>query len=408
MTRLNWGASGERYYETGVDRGVLYIDDVGVPWNGLTAVNESPSGGEPTPYYIDGVKFRNLSAVEEYEATIEALSSPPEFAPCIGLASIHNGLFVSDQPRESFGFSYRTLVGNDVDDLDHGYKIHLVYGALASPSTRENATIGDSPEPTGFSWSISAMPPPLANYRPSAHFIIDSRTTDPILLQDLEDILYGSDDLVASLPTPTELVALFTAPQYTVSWVGATDNSVSELYNGRTGVLLRRNIALDPRTPSGGSGGTGSVSSTATPADTRFETDICAERSWTTGPSADALTHTTSTENLVGVANVGDIYLVQGRYALTGTLQTGSIIIRFSGSNQPTVLSSGSVDHGDGTITVWRVLQWAVNVSSQPGVSLVARPSNGAVIRASDYLVERLDSAISGPLPFFCGSVLPS
>lgn len=212
MTRLNWGTTGERYYEAGVDRGVLYIAGVGVPWNGLTAVKESPSGGEPTPYYIDGIKFRNLSAAEEFEATIEAFTSPPEFTVCEGIVSIHNGLFVGGQPRVPFSLSYRTNIGNDVDGQDHGYKIHLVYNALAAPAQRENNTLGESPEPMNLSWGVTTMPPALANRRPSAHFVIDSRTTDPLLLQDVEDILYGSTTLVSSLPTPTELVALLLAP----------------------------------------------------------------------------------------------------------------------------------------------------------------------------------------------------
>lgn len=209
MTRLTWGDSGERFYETGVDRGVLYTNGVGVPWNGLTAVKESPSGAEPTPYYIDGVKYRNLSAAEEFEATIEALTSPTEFNVCDGVAQIHNGLFVSEQPREPFDLCYRNLIGNDLDGEDHGYKIHLVYNALTTPSERANGTLTDTPEAMSLSWAISTMPPTLVNRRPSAHFVIDSRTTDPAVLVDLEDILYGSATLTASIPTATELVALF-------------------------------------------------------------------------------------------------------------------------------------------------------------------------------------------------------
>jgi hypothetical protein len=209
MTRLNWGTTGERYYEVGVDRGVLYIAGVGVPWNGLTAVKETPSGGEPTPYYIDGVKFRNLSASEDFEATIEAFTSPPEFAQCEGIVSIHNGLFVSEQPRVSFDLSYRTNVGNDVDGQDHGYKIHLVYNALAAPAQRENNTIGETTEPMNLIWGLTTLPPPLVNRRPSAHFIVDSRTSDPEVLSDLEDLLYGDISSDPSFPTPTELVALF-------------------------------------------------------------------------------------------------------------------------------------------------------------------------------------------------------
>lgn len=208
MTRLIWGATGERFYETGVDRGVLYTNDVGVPWNGLTAVNESPSGGEPTPYYVDGRKYRNLSAAEEFVATIQAFSSPPEFDACDGLVSIHNGLYAGEQPREPFDLCYRTLIGNDLD-AEHGYKLHLVYNALSSPAERANATLAADAELMSLSWGITTMAPPLVNNRPSAHFVVDSRTTDPTVLEELEDILYGSVSLTSSMPTPTELVALF-------------------------------------------------------------------------------------------------------------------------------------------------------------------------------------------------------
>jgi hypothetical protein len=208
MARLIWGASGERYYEDGVDQGVLYTNGVGVPWNGLTTVNEAPSGGEPTPYYIEGIKYRNLSAAEEFVATIQAFSSPPEFAVCDGMVSIHNGLYAGEQPREPFDLCYRTKVGNDLDE-DLGYKLHLVYNALAAPSERANNTLAEDTELMGLSWTISTMAPPLVNHRPSAHFVIDSRTTDPEVLTDLEDILYGSVSLISSMPTPTELVALF-------------------------------------------------------------------------------------------------------------------------------------------------------------------------------------------------------
>lgn len=409
MTRLTWGDSGNRFYETGVDRGVLYTNGVGVPWNGLTAVKESPSGAEPTPYYIDGVKYRNLTAAEEFAATIEALSSPPEFDACDGVAQIHNGLFVSEQPREPFDLCYRTLVGNDLDGEDHGYKIHLVYNALAAPTERANSTRTDSPSPMGLSWTISTMPPPLVNRRPSAHFVIDSRTTDPGLLIDLEDILYGSDDLVSSIPTPTELVALFVAPELTVNWVGAVDASASELRNGRTGVLLRTNMAFDPRTPSSGSGGTGSTSSFATGSDSRFKTGLYGERSWTVGPTVDAGTNLSSISQIFGVISNTTIHMIQARVALTGSLQTGTIVVRSTGTAVfPTTLFSGSVNHGDGTITYWRCVRWDTLPSTQPSIGIVARPANGAAIRSSDYLMEELDAPINGPLPFFCGSVLPS
>lgn len=212
MSRLIWGAVGERFYEAGADRGVLYLPNAaGVPWNGLKSVQESPTGGEPTPYYIDGLKYQNIAAAEEFEATLEAFSSPPEFGVCDGTAAIQNGLFITQQPRKSFGLSYRSRVGNDIDGLDLGYKIHLVYGALAAPSSRSNSTLSDSTSPLGLSWKITTTPPVLAAYKPSAHMVVDSRFTPALLLSELEDILYGSDVTSARLPYITELLALFTA-----------------------------------------------------------------------------------------------------------------------------------------------------------------------------------------------------
>ena len=210
MSRLTWGAIGERFYEMGVDHGVLYLaNQIGVAWTGLTSVEEAPSGGEPKPYYIDGIKFLNIAAAEEFEATLNALFSPPEFAVCDGISAVQNGLFATQQPRVSFGLSYRTRLGNDVDGADHAYKIHLVYNALAAPSDRPNKTLGDSVDPTIFSWGITTLPPSVTGLKPTAHFVIDSRSTDPIKLSNVEDILYGSDVVSASLPTPDELIAIF-------------------------------------------------------------------------------------------------------------------------------------------------------------------------------------------------------
>ena len=212
MTRITWGDAGQRFYEAGADRGVLYIGtDAGVPWNGLTSVRENPSGGQPDPYYIDGFKYINLAMAEEFEATIEAFSSPAAFGVCDGTMSIANGLFITQQRRQEFNLCYRTLLGNDADGLDHGYKLHLVYNALAKPSDRDNQTIGDSPEPTGLSWDITTAPPRLSGYRPTAHLVVDSRTTPAELLQDLEDLLYGSSLGPATLPPQADLIALFTA-----------------------------------------------------------------------------------------------------------------------------------------------------------------------------------------------------
>lgn len=239
MARLDWSAVGERFYETGVDRGVLYVGNIpGVAWTGLTSVSESPTGGDAKAYYIDGVKYLNLSSAEEFEATIEAFASPPEFGPCDGTVSVQNGLFVTQQPRKPFGLSYRTRIGNDIDGTDHGYKIHLIYNALAAPSSRPNNTMGDSTDPISFSWSITTLPPSFTGYKPTAHFLIDSRMTPKETLIEIEDILYGSDASAPRLPFAQEVVDIFNRPyndpQFTTLPVDAGSPSAlfNETYDG--------------------------------------------------------------------------------------------------------------------------------------------------------------------------------
>jgi hypothetical protein len=220
VPRLDWNAVGSRTYEVGVDRGVLYVDSQpGVPWNGLTSVNESSSGGEAQAYYIDGVKYLNLSTPEEFQATVTAFTYPDEFGQCDGTAQVRTGLFVTQQRRKSFGLSYRTKIGNDLTP-DHGYKIHLIYNALAAPSDRDNATISDSTDPNDFSWAITTRPPAMTGYHRTSHVVIDSRYTDPVTLAAVEDILYGTDVLSASLPSLSELSAIFD----TVTTLIVTDN----------------------------------------------------------------------------------------------------------------------------------------------------------------------------------------
>ena len=211
MAKLVWGIAGERFYEAGVDRGVLYIaDQPGVVWNGLTSVSEIPSGGETKAYYIDGVKYQQVSADEEFVANIEAFTYPDEFAECEGtLQSPHSGLFLTSQPRKSFGLSYRTRIGNDLDGPDHAYKLHLVYNALAESSARQNETLDESPNLTNFSWRVTTLPPPITGYKRTAHFVVDSRSTDPLALTALEEILYGSDALTPRLPDASELFDIF-------------------------------------------------------------------------------------------------------------------------------------------------------------------------------------------------------
>lgn len=211
MPRLVWGAFGERFYETGVDRGVFYNSGgSGYAWSGLISVAESPSGGEAKPYYLDGFKYQNISSAEEFEATINAFSHPQEFAQYDGNVHIQNGLMVTQQPRKSFGLSYRTLVGNDLEGADHAYKIHLVYNALTAPSQRTNRSFGSSSEPNAFSWLITTKAPAIVGYKPTAHFVIDTRYTDPTILSTIEDILYGTEAETARLPDVDELIDIFT------------------------------------------------------------------------------------------------------------------------------------------------------------------------------------------------------
>lgn len=210
MPRVTWCSVGKRFYETGVDRGVLYIDGKpGVPWNGLTSILETPIGGEAKSYYIDGIKYLNLASSEEFEAVIEALTYPDEFAFCEGYASAYNGLLVTQQPRKSFGLTYRTKIGNDLNGSDFAYKIHLIYNALAEPTQRSNNTMDDSINLSPFSWKITTRPPTITGYKRSAHFVIDSRFTDPMVLSAVEDVLYGTNSAGANLPSPTELFNIF-------------------------------------------------------------------------------------------------------------------------------------------------------------------------------------------------------
>lgn len=209
MTRLSWGTPGERYYEIGVDRGVVYVDNTGYAWNGLTSVQEKASGGEPQPYYLDGYKYVQVSATEDFEATIEAFSSPREFGPCDGSTELYAGLTVTQQKRKQFALSYRTLLGSDTSGLDLGYKIHLVYNALAAPSERNNQTQETGVELMSLSWAISTNPPTATSFRPTSHFIIDTRRALPAKVTALENILYGTNSTVPNFPTVAELLALF-------------------------------------------------------------------------------------------------------------------------------------------------------------------------------------------------------
>ena len=217
MARLVWDKQGEHFYETGVDHGVLYPMSAdgasygeGVAWNGLTAVTESPSGADPNPIYADNIKYLNLYSVEEFGATIEAYTYPDEWAECDGSAQVAAGVTIGQQKRKAFGFSFRSLIGNDVKASDYGYKLHLIYNAMASPSDRNYTTTNDNPEAIDFSWEISTTPVEVGgNYKPTSHIIIESNKVDATKLTWLEGILYGGESEQATLPTPAAVIAKF-------------------------------------------------------------------------------------------------------------------------------------------------------------------------------------------------------
>lgn len=223
MSKIVWDKTGERLYETGVRNGVLYPMGengnypAGVAWNGLTAVTESPSGAEATPLYADDIKYLNLMSAEEFGATIEAYTYPEEFAECDGSASLADGVTIGQQPRKTFGMSYKTVVGNDVAGSSHGYKIHLIYGAMAAPSEKAYATINDSPEAITFSWEVTTTPVNVTGFKPTASLVIDSTKVNAEKLASLEEILYGKDasteggedGTTARLPLPDEIAEIF-------------------------------------------------------------------------------------------------------------------------------------------------------------------------------------------------------
>lgn len=217
MSKLVWDATGERKYETGVRNGVLYVMGEGgtypkgVAWNGLTAVTESPSGAEATPLYADDTKYLNLISAEEFGATIEAYTYPDEFAECDGSATLAAGVTIGQQPRKTFGMSYRTVYGNDVNNESYGYKLHLIYGAVAAPSEKAYATINDSPEAITFSWEVKTTPVNVTGHKPTASLTIDSTKVDKAKLTKIEEILYGKDEVEARLPLPDEIIQILQA-----------------------------------------------------------------------------------------------------------------------------------------------------------------------------------------------------
>ena len=214
MAKLVWDESGKRVYETGVRNGVLYVQGEngqygqGVAWNGLTAVTESPSGAEPTALYADDIKYLELFSAEEFGATIEAYTYPAEFEACDGSASLGEGVTIGQQDRKAFGLCYRTVVGNDVKGNEHGYKLHLIYGAKAKPSEKAYATVNDSPEAVTFSWEVSTTPVNVAGFKPTASVTIDSTKIQADKLKTIEDKLYGTETQEPTLLMPDEIKQL--------------------------------------------------------------------------------------------------------------------------------------------------------------------------------------------------------
>lgn len=223
MPKLTWDQNGTRVYETGTDRGVLYLqgDDgvlqTGVAWNGLTKVSEAPEGAEETALYADNIKYLSLYSAENFKGTIEAYTYPDEFAVADGSAEIAKGVVIGQQTRRPFGLVYRTVKGNDVQENDYGYKIHIVYNAKVSPSSRDFETVNDTPGAVTFSWAFTTTPVQVEGFKPSATFVVDSTVVDPTKLKALEDMLYGTEEAEPKMPTPEELIAMLkpdgTAPE---------------------------------------------------------------------------------------------------------------------------------------------------------------------------------------------------
>lgn len=214
MSTLVWDGTGNRVYETGTSKGVLYVQStdgtypLGVAWSGLSGVTESPSGAEVTPMYADNIKYLNLLSTEEFGATIEAYTYPEEFAVCDGSSELHPGIMLGQQKRSTFGLSYKTIIGNDVAGSDYGYKLHLIYGALAAPSEKAYATVNDSPEAITFSWTLSTTPVSVDKFKPTASITIDSTKASAEEMAALEKVLYGDAETEARLPLPNEVLTI--------------------------------------------------------------------------------------------------------------------------------------------------------------------------------------------------------
>ena len=213
MAVLTWDQTGEKLYETGVQKGLLYPMDgavygKGVAWNGLTAVNETPSGAESTKLYADDIKYLDIRSAEEFGATIEAYSSPEEFDACDGTAELAAGVNIGQQSRKGFGFCYRSTIGNDTEYNNYGYKLHIIYGLTASPSERSYSTVNDSPEAATLSWEVSSTPVNVAGFKPTSIITINSKKINPAALKEIEDTLYGTESVEPKILLPDEIKAI--------------------------------------------------------------------------------------------------------------------------------------------------------------------------------------------------------
>jgi hypothetical protein len=251
--KLSWDNIGERFFETGVDKGVLYMPNStgvytdGVAWNGLVNVTESPSGAEANKLYADNTVYLNMTSAEEFGASIEAYTYPAEFDQYDGLASPTPGLRIGQQARKPFGLSYRTRVGNDLDGDAHGYKIHLVYGCTAAPSERAYATVNDSPEPVTFSWELTTVPVSVSGLRPTALVTVTSTEVSPTELAAFEDIIYGTAGTDPRLPLPDEVVSIFETGVTIVTPTAPTKSGNNLTIPNITGVTYSANgITVDP------------------------------------------------------------------------------------------------------------------------------------------------------------------
>ena len=240
MTRATWDDAGLRLFHTGVDRGMLYTGDLiplAVPWSGLASITEASAGSDPSPYYLDGQKILNLATGENFAGTIEAFSSPDEFAPCAGRSRLSTGLFASDQPRQKFGFTYRTLVGNDTVGTGFAYKVHVVYNATAQVANFVHTTLTEDPSPKTNTWAFTTYPIPVPGFKPTSHFIFDTRSIDSHIIANLEDVLYGNDTDDPRIPDIDEL-AMFLANLPPATWFDLTGGAdfPGDAVNGDMGV----------------------------------------------------------------------------------------------------------------------------------------------------------------------------